>query len=464
MNKYFLLLLFTIFSVTLTAQNATPKKKIIDFKKDILRIKNYSFNKQPYFFKDKGSIQNALYISNKNGILYLPAGVYTVQKSIQLFTSGLHIKGAGIGKTIVRFDSTYEGNDALFQSNGAGDLTIEGITFTGQSKNIKAVLEFNSYPNKSKNISILHCEFANLWVDEAVNFGGTASNETHSLDNININSCRFYNLFNPHYRVVTNDTDPKCVGINLQQTTLRAAISQCTFENISGDAIFGWGWSQSKYKANPLYGNWNIHHNYFSNCWMCIEVNGNGLGSGLSIHHNTMKYSTHNGGFLISVDGYKARIENNRLYNVDRSLIEYTAIEGVIQNNTGFVTTYMGQQGAVPPSQKFESIACVELYGYNNMVTLNNFTINRTKPNAFSPSEFNGIKLIGKTTDTLTQPMEYKNVKDYSAYWTIRNNTVTGYTKKAIDATNHIGSRPARRRRCGPSRWCCRARSGAWHR
>ncbi len=256
---------------------------------------------------DATLIAKALTTAGNSKILYLPEGHYLLKKRIQLHTSGLHIRGAGAGKTIVSFDSAFAGNGELFQSNGASNITIEGITFTGQAKRIKAVLGFNSYPNACKNIRILNCEFTDLWADEVINFGATALNESHSTDLVFINHCRFYNIYNPAFPVVTNDTDPRCNAINLQQTTLRANIQHCQFENISGDGIFGWGWSQNPANVNPLYGNWTIHHNEFRNCWMCIEINGNGLGRGLDIHYNNFRCSTHDGGFLVSVDGYKAK-------------------------------------------------------------------------------------------------------------------------------------------------------------
>lgn len=435
--KCFLCLLLLANAVFVFSQPKKGAKSILNFKTEILLLRNKKNTATNFTYTDEGALAQGLHRSGKTKILYLPEGVYTLKKNIPLFSSGLHIKGAGIGKTVIRYDSELQSNSALFQSDGASDLTIEGITFTGNEKEIKAVLEFNSYPDKCKNISILNCEFKNLWTDQAINFGGTTMGQTHSNDNVLIDHCRFLNIYNPSYRIITNDTDPKCVGINLQQTTLRAAIQYCSFQNISGDGIFGWGWSQDNRKINFNYGNWNIHHNNFSYCWMCVEVNGNGLGSGLNIHDNTMKYSTRNYGYLISVDSYKARIIKNKLYNVDRGLIEYTAIEGLIANNAGTIVTWKKNAGGVRSSESILRIACLELYGYNNTIAHNHFILDRTKPDVFSPSEFNGIKLIGKTTDTASQPLEYKGVKDYSAYWTITENTVTGFTHKLIDATNY---------------------------
>ena len=434
-------LLFTFFiALSLTGFSQTEKqwgkrvniKEVINNAQESSLVGNGSHD-------DADALAQGLHLTAGTSVLYLPAGIYLLKKQINLYTSNLHIQGAGIGKTIIQWDSTYAGNKALFQSNGASNLSFEGISFSGNQKELKAVLEFNSYPNQNKNISISNCEFVNVWAKQAINFGGAAAGEKHSNDNVVIDSCRFYNLFNPSYKIVTNETDPKCDGINLQQTTLRAEIKNCHFENLSGDGIFGWGSleSQTSKDSNLYYGNWNIHRNYFNLCWMGIEVNGGGLGSHLNIHHNTLRCSTHNGGFLISVDGYYAKVENNTLYNVDRSLIEYTGIEGDIENNTGIITTYSSKSGGVPPSNTEARINCLELYGYNNLIDNNHFTLDRSQPDEHSPQEFNGIALIGKTTDPKTQPLSYKGIDDYPAFWTITNNTISGFTHKLIYANNN---------------------------
>ena len=435
-KRHVLIALFSFVTLFSFAQKEKKRAGIIYFKAEQPTVNPDVKKQKPFTYTDNGAIEKALHTSGKTKILYLPEGVYTIKKNISFFTSGLSIQGAGAGKTVVQFDSFFEGNEALFQSNGQSDITIRGITFTGNKKQIKAVLEFNSFPNRCSNIKILNCSFTNLWVEQAINFGGTGMNETHSLDHVLIDSCRFFNIYNPSFRIVTNDTDPKCVAVNLQQTTLRAEIKHCTFKNISGDGIFGWGWSRTNTTPNPLYGNWNIHHNYFENCWMCVEINGNALGNDLLIHDNTMRCSTRNGGFLISVDGNRAKIIHNNLYNIDRCLIEYTAVKGEVAYNTGLITTSANCIGGAAPSEKLLRIDCIEMYGYDNYIHHNSFTLERTNAGALSPQEFNGIKIIGKTTDPLDQPLEYKGIKDYSAYWNIAHNTVTGFTHKAIDATN----------------------------
>ncbi len=370
--------------------------------------------------------------------LYLPAGTYFLKKEISLFTSGLRIKGAGIGKTIIHWDSTYDGSNAIFESNGRSDLSFEDITFTGNQKQVKAVLEFNSYPAQNKNISVINCEFVNVWAKQAINFGNTAPNQKHSNDNVLVGSCRFYNIYNPAQKIVTNDTDPKCYGINLAETTLRAEIKNCHFENISGDGIFGWGSVEkpSSKDSSPYYGNWNIHLNYFNLCWMGIEVAGGGLGSHLNVHHNTLRCSTRNEGFLISASSYYAKVDSNTLYNVDRSLIEFVSIEGEVKGNTGTITTYGSTSGGVPPSVKEARIDCVQAYGFNNLIDNNHFTLDRTNPDEHTPNEFNDISIVTKTTTPKEQHLSYKGIDDFTAFWTITHNTIIGFTHKAVYANN----------------------------
>ncbi len=435
MVKIAFLLFLLGFSFHSFSQAANGNKRIINLK-DALQNNAQRGKTGDEFYNDADAFTQGIKLLSDAAILYLPPGNYTIRHPISLYKSGIHIRGAGMGKTIIRFDSLYKGNGALFQSNGASNIIFENITFTGNAKQIKAVLEFNSFPNQCRNIQIINCGFINLWTEHAINFGGTGANETHSTDNVLIEKCRFYNIYNPSYKIVTNDTDPKCNGINLQQTTLRAEIRLCRFENISGDGIFGWGSAQKQADVNPYYGNWNIHNNFFTSCWMGVEINGGAMGSNLNVHDNEMRYSTRNGGFLISVDSYKARVVKNKLYNVDRGLIECTAIGGIVSDNTGTIVSYSNQPGSVPASEQVPRVACLELYGYDNLITRNQFTLSQKQPHRFSQPEFNGIKLIGKTTDPQYQPLSYKGITDYSAYWTITQNTITGFTHKAIDATN----------------------------
>ncbi len=436
--KPLLFALLTGISLTGFSQEGKVHGKLINLKTDVITnaqeialIGNGTHN-------DADDIALGLKATAGANTLYLPAGTYFLKKEVLLFTSGLHIKGAGTGKTIIQWDSTYEGNNAIFQSNGKSDLSFEGITFTGNQKEVKAVLEFNSYPNHNKNISVIHCEFVNVWAKQAINFGATAPNQQHSNDNVFIDSCRFYNIYNPSQKVITNDTGPKCAGIDLQETTLRAEIKNCRFENLSGDGIRGWGSVEkpTSKDSNPLYGNWNIHHNDFSLCWMGIELGGQGLGSHLNIHHNNLRYSTHNGGFLISASSYYAKIDSNTLYDVDRTLIEFVGIEGEIKGNTGTITTFSSTSGGVLPSVKDARIDCMQVYGFNNVIDDNHFTLDRSQPDEQTPNEFNGIAIVSKTTTPKEQHLNYKGIDDFTALWTITHNTITGFTHKAVYANN----------------------------
>ncbi|MDQ2752564.1 MAG: hypothetical protein M3R72_06020, partial [Bacteroidota bacterium] len=270
-HAFFLLLIAT--SLTGFSQAGKIYGKLINLSTDVITNEQERALIGNGTHDDVNAIALGLKMTAGKNILYLPAGTYFLKKEVALFTSNLHIKGAGKGKTIIKWDSTYEGNKAVFQSNGASDLSFEGITFTGNEKEVKAVLEFNSYPNQCKNISVINCEFTNVWAKQAINFGNTAPGQKHSNDNVLIDSCRFYNIYNPAQKIVTNDTDLKCAAIDLQETTLHAEIKNCRFENISGDGIRGWGSVEkpTSKDSNPYYGNWNIHHNYFNLCWMGIE-------------------------------------------------------------------------------------------------------------------------------------------------------------------------------------------------
>lgn len=436
--KHAFLILFIAVSLTGFSQAGKIYGKLINLTTDVITNEQERALIGSGTHDDADAITLGLNMTAGANTLYLPAGTYLLKKEVSLFSSGLHIKGAGKGKTIIQWDSTYNGNNAVFQSNGRSNLSFEGITFTGNAKELKAVLEFNSYPNHNKNISVINCEFVNVWAKQAINFGNTAPNQQHSNDNVLIDRCRFYNIYNPAQKVVTNDSDSKCAAIDLQETTLRAEIKNCRFENISGDGIRGWGSVEkpTSKDSNPHYGNWNIHHNYFNLCWMCIELGGQGLGSHLNICHNDVRCSTRNGGYLISASSYYAKIDSNTLYNIDRGLIEFVAIEGEVKDNTGIITTYSSTSGDVPPSVKETRIDCMQVYGFNNLIDNNHITLDRSHPNEHTPNEFNGISIVSKTTTPKEQNLSYKGIDDFTAFWTITNNTITGFTHKAVYANN----------------------------
>lgn len=391
---------------------------------------------------DQNALQYGMYASNDNRkIVYLPAGTYLVNSQIQLPYDAMEIRGAGIGKTTITIGASYSGTGALFNIGGKSDLTISDLTISGNSKRIDAAIQLGSFASAStqcRRINIERVRFYNLWTTNAIMFGGTsATPDTHSLGDITIRNCHFENIYDPALPVIYLEADSdalRCHAINLNQTTNKAVITGNFIKNCSGNGLYAFGQTQTTF--NPDYGNWLIHGNHIESVFMGIEINGQALPKGIKIDNNIIKYSTNNGGYLISIDSYQAAITNNTLYGVDRSLIEFTSIGGLVANNTGTIVVYSATSGGVAPTVEVYSVAGIEAYGFANTIVNNNFILDRSSPGTYTAEQFNGIKIVYETTDPSTQPTSFDGITDLSGYWDIKGNTIHGFTHRAIDASN----------------------------
>ncbi len=338
-------------------------------------------------------------------------------------------------------DASAAYNGVMLESIGKSNITFDGITFTNNfAKKLAAFIKLNSSPNKCTNITIKNCKFINSNVENAILFGSAAANDsTHWTDNVLIENCVFEALYNPLYPTETTDLPDSvlCRGINFNQTTLRATVRNCTFRFISNDGVYGYG-PNFGLRNNKYAGNWTIKDNTMFRCGMCLEFNGDYLGNNLLVENNKFLYPTRNGGFCISFDTRDGKIINNKFLTADRTFMEGTLIGGIIAGNTGRIECWKDTSQGVAPTVLLTRTSFGEFYGYDNLICNNNFKADRSNPNAYSPTEFNGFKLIGKTTDPTTQDTTYRGITDYAAYWTFSNNTLTGITHKMIDATNNM--------------------------
>ena len=391
---------------------------------------------------DATAIEYGTYGSdNEKKTLYLPAGNYLVKAS-KGFPAGLELRGAGIGKTTITIASDYSGTNPAFVMNGVSDITISDLTITGNSKLIDAVFRFNSYTGagniQSRRVKIENVRFYNLWVSDAIMFGNASGAvDTHTYGEITIKNCYFENIYNPATPVAYADATPRCNAINLNETTGKAIITNNFIKNCSGDGIYAYGLNPVK-PVDFNGGNWIISGNQIESCFMGIEINGNKLGRGLKIENNICKYSTRNTGYEMSIDGDQAMITNNTFYSVDRGMIEYTGIGGMISGNTGSIYAKTSGTGGVGATALYGSISCIEAYGFANIISNNNFTINRTGASGTTPTEFNGIHILGTTTDPAYQPTSFYGLTDTSGYWEIRGNSITGFTNHAVYAEANL--------------------------
>ncbi|QJW91749.1 hypothetical protein HNV11_21375 [Spirosoma taeanense] len=389
---------------------------------------------------DAAALQDAIYqgVNNPKRVVYLPAGTFKLNSGLNLHNEGLTIRGAGMHRTTIIVDASFSGNGAVFTADGRGDLAFEDLTITGPStgKALKAAIRLNSAPNNARRIRFERIRINDFW-GHGILLGETGATETHSLDDVVIKDCQFYNIGDPSALQIT-ELSPAITynAIHLGQTTRKAIITGNTIYKVGGDGIFGWGWCQGG-STNEDFGNWLITNNHINYCWMAIEINGNSLGRNLVIDNNVIKYSTRNQGYLLSLDSRNLRVTNNTLINTDRGVIEATSIGGLFANNVIQMSVFKNGSGGIAATATQARVAAMELYGFNNTISGGSITLDARKDdNSFGSTEYNGIKLISRTTDPASQPTSFDGITDLSGYWDIRDVTIHGFTHKAIDATN----------------------------
>ena len=450
--RKFLLFAALLPSIFCQAQ-MTGVDDIVNAKRDISKLYPGNINLVGDGTTDNYPALKSFYDHHPDSIptVYLPKGVYVFNSRV-FCNGGIKIYGAGIGKTIVKFTSSFSGTSStnLWEFNAASDIDIEGITFTGNAVQVKSALAINSAYTHNRHIRIVGNEFVDLWAKQAIDLGGAGPGETHTNDDVEIAYNWIHRIYKPSVPVIYSDSTGYCYGINLEQTTMACEVHHNLIDSTSGDGIFGWGGGTS---LNPQ-GGWYIHHNRIYHNWMGIEINGGYLITNLSIADNDIRYATRNHGFLISVDAYYCQLYHNHLLSVERGMIEYTAICGSIKDNYGKIVSYNDSSGGLPNyGVTGGSIDIGQLYGYGNTVSGNSIELSKTGALVSTPAYFNGWSISGKTTDTLTQPRAYNGITDYTAYWKIIGNTTVGYngTGAASPSAN-----PARNVICTGNSWITR--------
>ena len=397
---------------------------------------------------DSAAITSAISASvAANKTLYFPAGTYLINSKIGMLAY-LTIIGVP-GKTI--FKTTTGTQQYMFQSIGIGDITFKNITFTNNfSTNfLDSFLRFQSSPYQCKNINVIDCKFINSWVGNAIHFGNLSDNNSDwFFDNVLIDGCYIENLYGSQYglQIPQEDSyyfhDGFCCGINLNQDVLRYTIRNTIIRSVSGDCIFQNGRGNQNvdiYKTHYMEGHIYNCDLYSGN--MCIELNGGYGGVNMNVHDNRLFYPTREGGFAVSISCNNMNFHNNHVYTVERSAIEICTVTGSIVDNNIKVLSWknstMGLAPRIPPSQYGRS-HFIELAGFVVDVSNNMCEADRSSPSANAPSQFSGIAInsINREAVICNQTCSYNGISDLSAYWNIRNNTLTGVTNRFVEATN----------------------------
>lgn len=351
---------------------------------------------------DTAALQNAINTAVvQKKTMYVPSGTYLIKGTVSL-KANLHIQGAGIGLSTLKYDTTFvpANSGYMLEGDAMSYIEIEGITFSGDhDKYVAAFIGFNSFNANNRQVSIHHCEFKDANVFEAINLGPTTNDQTHSNTDVYIQHNYFHDLYKTGYQNPAADgvdANLLCRGIHTRQSTRLLDVSHNRFENISGDGLFGEGQNNV---GNYLGGNIHIHHNLFYNCQMGVEINGNYLGYNQTIENNYFYWMRLDGGYAISTDAYNCKILKNFIFQHDRGGIEYTSHGGLIDGNTIIISPYVSGEGYAASAVVSKANA-IELYGFANRITNNTVILKRwLGANSTSPTHYNCFHLIGMNTE-----------------------------------------------------------------
>ncbi len=190
---------------------------------------------------DGSTLQNFI-DANGGRTIYLPPGVYNVNRELYFGVNNTVLKGGGIWYTEIHFDNTAGGKGGL-RAN-ASNISFSDLYLTtinnSRDDSYKAINGVYTAASTIRNIWTEHFE-CGAWIGQ-YNTGGPAY-----ADGFTMSDCRFRN----------NYAD----GINLCKGTRNAVVEHCSFRNNGDDDMAIWS-------ANGLECRNNTYrYNTSENCW-----------------------------------------------------------------------------------------------------------------------------------------------------------------------------------------------------
>ena len=193
-------------------------------------------------YSGNGSDLQTFIDANGGKKIFIPSGVYNVNRELYFGTANTSLIGAGMWYTQINFTNTSFGNGGL-RANAAGisftDLYLT-TNSTSRSNSYKAINGVFTSSSIVKNIWAEHFE-CGAWIAQ-YNVGGPAI-----ADGFTVSHCRFRN----------NYAD----GINLCKGTANSIVEHCSFRNNGDD-------DQAIWSADGLECiNNTFRYNTSENCW-----------------------------------------------------------------------------------------------------------------------------------------------------------------------------------------------------
>jgi uncharacterized protein YjdB len=193
-------------------------------------------------YTGNGSDLQTFIDANGGKKIFIPSGVYNVNRELYFGVANTSLIGAGMWYTQINFTNTSFGNGGL-RANAAGisftDLYLS-TNSTSRSNSYKAINGVFTASSRVKNIWAEHFE-CGAWIAQ-YNVGGPAI-----ADGFTVSHCRFRN----------NYAD----GINLCKGTANSIVEHCSFRNNGDD-------DQAIWSADGLECiNNTFRYNTSENCW-----------------------------------------------------------------------------------------------------------------------------------------------------------------------------------------------------
>jgi hypothetical protein len=164
-------------------------------------------------------------------LVYLPDGTYILSNSV--FPSIIRLRGAGVGKSIIKWKSA-SAESNLVQLSGVVDVQIENVTFDANQQNQTDSAGFyGTLGGTISNASIIvltRCEFKNGRIADIALTGPTATNEFAVVE---LNRCSFVDGL-----VGTATRAAQAVSLS---EGIRLSVTGCMFRQPIGPSSYGRG-------------------------------------------------------------------------------------------------------------------------------------------------------------------------------------------------------------------------------
>ncbi|MFN3404257.1 MAG: sugar-binding protein [Cytophagaceae bacterium] len=198
-------------------------------------------------YTGNGSNLQTFIDANGGKTIYLPAGVYNVNRELYFGVNNTTLKGAGMWYTQIHFTGTTGGQGGL-RAN-AENVSFRGLYLTtvrnSRSASYKAINGVFTGGATISDIWTEHFE-CGAWIGQ-YNQGGPAY-----ADNFTVSHCRFRNNF--------------ADGINLCKGTRNAVVEYCSFRNNGDDDMAIWPANGLECRNNTFRFNTSEH------CWRAAGI------------------------------------------------------------------------------------------------------------------------------------------------------------------------------------------------